>query len=93
MNTLIRGFTYSFHRNIGWQDRALRTVVAIAATFGAIYFFRTSLLYTTLFIALAVAQFFTVAMARCIICFFMGQCTIGGAEKKNLEGKGIQFEN
>jgi hypothetical protein len=92
MNAFTRGFTYAFHRNIGWQDRTVRTVIGIGATIGAIYFFKTSLVYTTLLLILAVAQFFTVAMARCIICFFMGRCTIGAIEKKSLESKGIPFE-
>jgi len=92
MSALIRGLTYNFHRNIGWQDRAFRTGVAITASIGASYFFKTSPLYTSIFISLAAAPFFTVAMARCIICFFIGRCTIGPAEKRSLESKGMQFE-
>jgi hypothetical protein len=92
MNTIIRGFTYAFHRNIGWQDRTFRTVVGITATIGAIYFFETNLFYTTLLVVLATAQLFTVAMARCIICFFIGRCTIGATEKKRLDRNGIPFE-
>ena len=92
MNKLIKGITYSYNRNIGWQDRTLRTIVGIGATIGAIYFFKTNLTYTIILGILAVAQFGTVLSARCIICFFAGQCTIDSKERKNLEANRIPYE-
>ncbi|MEA1787749.1 hypothetical protein U1E44_16755 [Arenibacter sp. GZD96] len=46
MNNLIKGITYSYNRNIGWQDRTIRTIIGIAATVGAIYFLSSNITYT-----------------------------------------------
>ena len=92
MDRFIRGITYSYNRNIGWQDRAIRTVVGLAATAGAIYFIPRQPVYAVLLGVLAVAQFGTVLSARCIICYFAGQCTIDQQEKKTLTAKGIPYE-
>lgn len=92
MNRLIRGITYSYNRNIGWQDRSIRTFVGIAATVGAIYFLSNNMTYSILLGVLAIAQFGTVLSARCIICYFVGQCTIDIKERRNLESKGIIYE-
>ena len=92
MNRLIRGITYSYNRNIGWQDRTIRTIVGIGATVGAIYFYNSNLTYSILLGVLAIAQFGTVFSARCIICYFTGQCTIDSKERRNLESKGINYE-
>lgn len=92
MNNLIKGITYSYHRNIGWQDRTIRTIVGIGAIIGAIYFLKTNSTYSILLAILAFAQFGTVFSARCIICYFTGQCTIGSKEKKSLQAKEINYE-
>ncbi len=92
MNRLIKGITYSYNRNIGWQDRTIRTIVGLAATVGAIYFSSSNLTYSILLGVLAIAQFGTVFSARCIVCYFAGQCTIDHKERKNLEAKGIHYE-
>jgi hypothetical protein len=92
MNNLIKGITYSYNRNIGWQDRTIRTIVGIAATVGAIYFLSSKITYSILLGVLAIAQFGTVFSARCIICYFTGQCTIDSKEKKSLQSKGINYE-
>jgi hypothetical protein len=92
MNNLIKGITYSYKRNIGWQDRTIRTIVGIAATVGAIYFLSSNITYSILLGVLAIAQFGTVFSARCIICYFTGQCTIDSKEKKSLQSKGINYE-
>ncbi|MEQ1799788.1 MAG: YgaP-like transmembrane domain, partial [Lacibacter sp.] len=86
------GFSYSFFRNIGWQDRTIRTIAGIVATIGAFYFLKTNAVAAIALAALAVAQFWTVLSARCIVCFFMGQCTISRSEKNKLLTKGIDFE-
>jgi hypothetical protein len=93
MADFIKGITYSYNRNIGWQDRTVRTIVGIAAIFGAIYFSKLNITYSVLLAVLAVAQIGTVISARCVICYFTGQCTIGSAEKRRLDAKGIKHEN
>jgi hypothetical protein len=92
MNYFIKGITYSYNRNIGWQDRTIRTIVGIGATIGAIYFFNSNFTYSILLSVLAIAQFGTVLSARCIMCYFAGQCTIDSKERKSLEVKGINYE-
>ncbi len=93
MNKFIKGITYSYNRNIGWQDRTIRTIVGVLAIVGAIYFFKTNLLASILFGVLAIAQLGTVLSARCIICYFAGKCTIDNKEKKVLQAKAIPYEN
>ncbi len=92
MNSFIKGMTYSYNRNIGWQDRTIRTIVGVGATIGAIYFLKSNVTYSILLGVLAIAQFGTVLSARCIICYFTGQCTIDSKEKKSLQTKGINYE-
>lgn len=92
MNFFLKGITYSFNRNIGWQDRSIRSVVGILAIIGAIYFFPQNKTYTILLSILAIAQLGTVFSARCILCYFIGQCTIDPSEKKALKAKGIAYQ-
>jgi len=92
MNSFIKGITYSYNRNIGWQDRTIRTIVGIGPTIGVIYFLKSNITYSILLGVLAIAQFGTVLSARCIICYFAGQCTIDNKEKKSLQSKGINYE-
>lgn len=92
MSSIIRGITYSFNRNIGWQDRTIRTIVGIGAASAAIYFANRNTTYAVLLGVLAVAQFGTVLSARCIICYFTGQCTIDRKERQSLAAKGIHYE-
>ncbi len=93
MNRFSKGITYSYHRNIGWQDRTIRTIVGILAVIAAIYFYKTNMLASILLSVLAVAQFGTVLSARCIMCYFANQCTIDSKEKKALEAKTIPYEH
>lgn len=92
MKNIIRGITYSYNRNIGWQDRTIRTIIGIGATIGTFYFLKSNSTYAILLGILAVAQFGTVLSARCIICYFAGQCTIDNKERKTLQAKGINYE-
>ena len=92
MNHLLKGITYSYNRNIGWQDRTIRTLVGIGATIATFYFFNHNLTYSVLFGVLAIAQFGTALSARCIMCYFAGLCTIDNKEKKNLDIKKIAYE-
>lgn len=91
MNNLLKGITYSYNRNIGWQDRSIRTIVGILSIVGLIYFFNNPL-YAFLFGVLAIAQFGTVLSAKCILCYYLGKCTIDKKEQKQLKVKGIPFE-
>lgn len=92
MNNFLRGISYSFNRNIGKTDRTIRTIVGTGAVLCAIYFSKSNLLYSSLLGVLAIAQFGTVFSARCILCYFTNQCTIPEKEKKQLEAKGIKYE-
>ncbi len=92
MNSFIKGITYSYNRNIGWQDRTIRTIVGIGAAIGAVYFLKSNSTYSILLGILAIAQFWTVLSARCIICYFTGQCTIDNKEKRSLQVQGIKYE-
>lgn len=93
MKKLIKGLTYGYNRNIGWLDRTIRTMAGIAATIGAFYFLKTNATYSIVLGVFATAQFWTALSAKCIICFFIGQCTISYKEKQTLESKGIKFES
>ena len=92
MSNFLKGITYSYNRNIGWQDRTIRSLFGIAAMVGAIYFYPQNLLYTILLSVFAIAQAGTVLSARCILCYFAGQCTIDHTERKELDSKGINYE-
>ncbi len=89
MNYFIKGITYSSNRNIAWQDRTIRTIFGIAAIIGAVYFFRTNSVLAFALVVFALAQAWTVISAKCIVCYFIGQCTISKNEKKSLDSKGI----
>lgn len=92
MNSFIKGITYSYNRNIGWQDRTTRTIIGMLSTIGAIYFLQDNILYSVLLGVFAIAQFGTVLSARCIMCYFAGMCTIDSKERKKLDHKGIDYE-
>ena len=92
MNYFFKGMTYSYHRNIGWQDRTIRTIAGVLAVVGAVYFYPTHTLYTILLGVFAIAQFGTVLSAKCIMCYFAGQCTIDQTERKKLDQKNIPYE-
>jgi hypothetical protein len=92
MSFFLKGITYSYNRNIGWQDRTIRTIVGVLSIIGAIYFFKENTLYASLFGVFAIAQLGTVLSARCIMCYFFGKCTIDANERQNLDSKGIFYE-
>lgn len=92
MNKMFRGITYAYHRNIGWQDRTVRTAFGLVSLAGAIYYYPERFGLATLFIVLFAAQVVTVLSSRCMICYFLGQCTITPSEKKSLEAKGVPYE-
>lgn len=61
-----KALTYSYHRNIGWQDRTIRTVVGLMALAGAAYSYQQPAVATGMVI-LFLAQVATVFSARCMI--------------------------
>lgn len=92
MSKLTTALSYTYNRNIGWQDRTIRTLVGIAAAVSAVYFWPEQPLYTALLGVLAVAQAGTVLSARCIICYFADACTIDSRERAKLQAQGIPYE-
>lgn len=92
MNKFLQGISYSYNRNIGWQDRTIRITLGIATTVAAAYFAPQNFWYSVGFGVFAMAQFGTAFSARCILCYFAGQCTIGANERQKLDTKGIMYE-
>ena len=92
MKKFIEGLSYAYNRNIGWQDRTIRSVIGVICLIGAIYYASINLTYSLVFGILAIAQFGTVFSAKCIICYFAGVCTIDSKEKKKLDAKGIAYK-
>jgi hypothetical protein len=92
MNYILKGITYSYNRNIGWQDRTVRSLVGIGALAGAGYCMNSNLSLSVALAFLFMAQLITVISAKCIICYFAGACTIGINEKKSLDKKRNAYE-
>jgi hypothetical protein len=92
MNNISKGITYSYKRNIGWQDRAIRTIFGLLSLAGAVYLYSANLTLSGVLAVLFLAQVVTVFSSRCPICYFMGVCTITATEKRSLTAKGIEYE-
>ncbi len=92
MNSFLKGISYSYNRNIGWQDRTIRTIIGTLSLIGSVYFLKDNILYSVLLGVFAIAQFGTVLSAKCIMCYFAGMCTIDTNERKKLDSKGIVYE-
>ncbi len=92
MNYILKGITYSYNRNIGWQDRTVRSLVGIGALVASVYLMNSNLLLSIGLATLFIAQLITVLSAKCIICYFAGVCTISINEKDSLDKKGIAYE-
>jgi Protein of unknown function (DUF2892) len=92
MSNIWKGLTYSYHRNIGWQDRTIRTIFGLLSLAGAIYFLATNLPLAGTLGVLFLAQVVTVISSRCPICYFLKRCTITASEKKSLSRRGVSFE-
>lgn len=93
MNKIIKGITYAFNRNIGWQDRTIRSIVGVGALLAAIYFYPSNVVLAVVCAVLFVAQLWTVLSARCIICYFAGVCTIDQPERDKLTRSGVALED
>jgi hypothetical protein len=92
MSKILTGLTYSYNRNIGWQDRIIRTVFGILAGGGMIYFRYSNFAIAAILGGVFLAQVITVFSAKCMICYFIGTCTITSNEKKSLRDRGIPIE-
>ena len=92
MSKFTNALTYAYNRNIGWQDRTLRTIAGLAAVAGAVYFWPENKLATVLLSVFAIAQAGTVLSARCILCYLGGACTIDSNERRKLDSAGIAYE-
>ena len=93
MENILRGLTYSYGRNVGWQDRTIRAIFGLICLGGTIYFYSTNFKVAAILGALFLAQLITVTSSRCVICFFLGRCTITGSEKSALRSRNIRFED
>jgi hypothetical protein len=93
MSKLLKGLTYSYNRNIGWQDRTIRTILGIIAGYGVIYFHSSNFVIALVLGVIFLAQLITVFSAKCMICYFMGASTITKAERKSLTSREIPFQN
>jgi hypothetical protein len=89
MNNILKGVTYSYNRNIGWQDRTVRSFVGIGALIGSVFCMNSNLSLSIGLGVLFIAQLITVLSAKCMICYFAGACTIGRNEKESLNKKRI----
>jgi hypothetical protein len=91
MNRFFKGMSYTFNRNLGWQDRLIRFGFALLAI-SSWYF---GIITGIIGVILAVSGFMilgTATISRCSITYFMNANTMGEAEKSKLAEKGIQFE-
>jgi len=91
MNRFIKGMSYTFHRNLGWQDRLIRVLLA-AAAISSWYF---GVIAGTIGLILAIMGFMilgTAALSRCSITYFMNKNTMSAKEKARLDAKGVKYE-
>ncbi len=92
MSRFLKGLSYGFGRNLGKNDRIVRTVIALSVlaswAFGAI-----SGTIGIIFGILAIMILGTAASARCGINYWMNTSTIPEEERVELDKKGITYEH
>lgn len=91
MNRLIKGMSYTFKRNLGWQDRLIRTVTSL----GILLVYFLGMLPGAVGVVLAVIAGMVLATAvvsRCSICYIIGKCTIDAKERAALDARDIPYE-
>lgn len=91
MNRLIKGMLYTFHRNLGWQDRLIRVVISLAAI-GSWYFGAVAGSIGLLLGISGLMLLGTAAISRCSVTYFLNSNTMGAKEKAKLDAKGIKYE-
>ena len=91
MNRFIKGFTYTFHRNLGKEDRVIRAFIATLML--AFWCFGLTTGLTGLILGiLAFMLLGTVASARCGVTYWFDTNTMQEQEKQSLKTKGINYE-
>ena len=91
MNRVLKGLSYTFSRNIGWQDRIVRAV--IGAVMPAAYLLGiTHGVIGIILGTVGVMLLATAIVARCSICYMAGVCSIDAKERQALDKKGIRYE-
>lgn len=91
MKRFVRGLSYMFNRNIGIEDRVIRTVIAIAVLISWFFGLIAGVAGTILGV-LAIMILGTAASARCGVTYWMNANTMREAEKKRLDDKNISYE-
>lgn len=91
MKRVFKGLSYTFRRNLGWQDRLLRAVISIVVL--ASWYF--GYVAGTIGIILGITAFMilgTAAVSRCSITYMVNANTMSKAEKARLDARGITYE-
>jgi len=91
MKRVFKGLSYTFGRNLGWQDRLIRVIVALAILASWYFGYITGAIGTILGV-LALMILGTAAAARCSITYMANGNTMSEAEKAKLRAKGINYE-
>ena len=91
MRRFIKGLSYTFDRNIGKTDRAIRTLVAIGVLILWILGVIAGWAGTVLGI-FSVMILGTAASARCGVTYWMNSNTMSNAEKRSLKDRNIRYE-
>lgn len=92
MNRFIKGMSYAFGRNLGWQDRLVRAALSL----GVLTAYFLGIISGPVGIILAIIAgmlLVTAVIARCSICYIAGICTIKANERARLDDKGIPYED
>lgn len=92
MKRVLKGLSYTFNRNLGWQDRLIRALIAIAILASWYFGYLTGAIGTILGI-LALMILGTAAAARCSITYMVNGNTMSQSEKAKLKSKGIKYEH
>ncbi|MEM8534876.1 MAG: DUF2892 domain-containing protein [Chloroflexota bacterium] len=92
MKRLTTGMSYTFNRNLGWQDRLIRAVGSL----GILTLYGFGIFSGPIGLILAILAgmvLVTAVISRCSICYIAGVCTIGPKERMKLDNSGIKYEN
>ncbi|MBV6645237.1 MAG: DUF2892 domain-containing protein [Cyclobacteriaceae bacterium] len=91
MNRFVKGLSYTFDRNLGFEDRVIRVVLAVAVLVSWFFGVIDGVVGTVLGV-LAIMILGTAASARCGVTYWMNANTMGKTEKKRLDDKNISYE-
>jgi hypothetical protein len=91
MKRILKGLSYTFRRNLGWQDRVIRAIIAIGVLVSW-YFGVIAGTVGLILGILAIMILGTAAAARCSITYMADANTMTRSEKMKLDEKGINYE-